>query len=175
MEGTLPRSATCEAVITTYASRADVPSDYCELAFIESEGNSVCATDNQLRAEIRKRAAEEGATAVIVNPVSESKVGVKVLGEALGTRSATSSRTPSPQVLRDQDGRSARASHAEGLVPAFVQEVRPVSPIRRPISLRTPVAPTVRLPTDQRRALPSIRRESPVPATSMLLAKSIGA
>jgi predicted carbohydrate-binding protein with CBM5 and CBM33 domain len=93
MEGTLARSATCEDVITAYASRADVPSDYFEVAFIEAEGNSVYTTDNQLRQEIRKRAAEEGATGVIVNPVSESKVGVKVLGEALGTRSATARAT----------------------------------------------------------------------------------
>ncbi len=93
MEGTLARSATCEDVIVTYASRADVPSDYYEVAFIEAEGNSVYTTDNQLRQEIKKRAAEEGATAVIVNPVSESKVGAKVLGEALGTRSATARAT----------------------------------------------------------------------------------
>ena len=93
MEGTLARSATCEDAIVTYASRADVPSDYYELAFIEAEGNSVYTTDNQLRQEIKKRAAEEGASAVIVNPVSESKVGVKVLGEALGTKSATARAT----------------------------------------------------------------------------------
>lgn len=93
MEGTLARSATCEDAILTYASRADVPSDYYEVAFIEAEGNSVYTTDNQLREEIKKRAAQEGATAVIVNPVSESKVGVKVLGEALGTGSATAKAT----------------------------------------------------------------------------------
>ncbi len=91
--GTLNRTPTCEDAIATYASRSDVPSDYYEVAFIEAEGNSVYTTDNKLREEIRKRAAMEGASAVIVNPVTESKVGVKVLGEALLTKSATSKAT----------------------------------------------------------------------------------
>lgn len=84
------RPATCEAVVTTYDSRAEVPSDYYELAFIQAEANSVYTSDRKIEATIIKRAAEAGATAIIANPISESKVGVKVLGEALGTGSASS-------------------------------------------------------------------------------------
>ncbi len=87
------RAATCEAVVTTYDSRADVPSDYYELAFIQAEANSVYTTDKKIEQTIIKRAAEAGATAIIANPVTESKVGVKVLGEALGTGSASSKAT----------------------------------------------------------------------------------
>ena len=84
------RSATCEAVIMTYDSRAEIPSDYYELAFIQAEANSVYTSDRKIEATIIKRAAESGATAIIANAVTESKVGVKVLGEALGTGSASS-------------------------------------------------------------------------------------
>ena len=83
------RAPTCAEAIATYPTRSDVPSDYYELAFIEAEGNSVYTTDNQLRDEIRSGAAKVGASAVIINPVEQAKTTVKVLGEALGTKSAT--------------------------------------------------------------------------------------
>ena len=43
----------------------------------------------QLQAQIRNGAAKVGANAIIVNPVEQAKSGVKVLGEMLGTKSAT--------------------------------------------------------------------------------------
>jgi hypothetical protein len=84
------RPATCEAVIEGYDSRADIPADYYEVGFIEAEANSVYTTDKKINDQIKKKAAQMGATAIIVNPVSEAKSGVKVLGEALGTGSASS-------------------------------------------------------------------------------------
>lgn len=84
------RPATCEAVILGYDSRAEIPNDYYEVGFIEAEANSVYTTDKQIKDQIKKRAAQMGATAVVVNPVSEAKTAVKVLGEALGTGSASS-------------------------------------------------------------------------------------
>jgi hypothetical protein len=83
------RPATCAAAIAVYNSRTDVPYDYYELAWIEASGNSVWTTDNQLQTQIRNGAAKVGANAIIVNPVTQSKSTVKILGEAIGTRSAT--------------------------------------------------------------------------------------
>ena len=80
---------TCENAIVTYNGRADVASDYYEVAWVEASGNSVYTTDNKLQEEIRTAAAKVGASAVIVNPVDQSKEGVKVLGEAVGAKSAT--------------------------------------------------------------------------------------
>ena len=82
-------AATCPNVVQVYATRSDVPSDYYEIAFIEAEGNSVYTTDNQLQEQIKIGAAKVGATAVIANPVEQSKTAVKVLGEAVGANSAT--------------------------------------------------------------------------------------
>jgi hypothetical protein len=87
------RAPTCPAAIAVYNSRADVPFDYYELAWLEASGNSVWTTDNQLRASIRNGAAKVGANAVIVNPVTQAKTAVKVLGEAIGTKSATQKAT----------------------------------------------------------------------------------
>ncbi|MDQ6871100.1 MAG: hypothetical protein M3037_03705 [Gemmatimonadota bacterium] len=83
------RPATCAAAIAVYNSRADVPYDYYELAWIEASGNSVWTTDNQLQTQIRNGAAKVGANAIIVNPVTQAKSTVKILGEAIGTSSAT--------------------------------------------------------------------------------------
>lgn len=86
---TAQRAPTCAEAITTYATRSEVPADYYELAFIEAEGNSVYTTDNKLQDQIRNGAAKVGASAVIVNPVEQSKTTVKVLGEAVGANTAT--------------------------------------------------------------------------------------
>jgi hypothetical protein len=83
------RSPTCAAAIAVYNSRSEVPYDYYELAWVEAEGNSVWTTDNQLQTQIRNGAAKVGANAIIVNPVDQSKTTIKILGEALGTKSAT--------------------------------------------------------------------------------------
>jgi hypothetical protein len=87
--GTLSRPASCEAVIQVFDSRADIPHDYYELAFIEAEGSGVYTTDKKIEDQIIKRAAQVGATAIVANPVKEAKTVVKRLGEALGTNSAT--------------------------------------------------------------------------------------
>lgn len=90
---TMTRAPTCAAAIAVYNSRADIPHDYYELAWIEAEGNSVWTTDNQLQTQIRNGAAKVGANAVIVNPVEQSKSTVKILGEAIGAKSATQKAT----------------------------------------------------------------------------------
>jgi hypothetical protein len=87
------RPSTCAAAIAVYNSRADVPYDYYELAWIEASGNSVWTTDNQLQTQIRNGAAKVGANAIIVNPVTQAKSTVKILGEAIGTSSATQKAT----------------------------------------------------------------------------------
>ncbi|HEY0527405.1 MAG TPA: hypothetical protein VGD02_01140 [Gemmatimonadaceae bacterium] len=85
----MSRAPTCAQAIAVYNSRADVPYDYYELAWIQAEGNSVWTTDNQLQTQIRNGAAKVGANAVVINPVTQSKSTVKVLGEAVGAKSAT--------------------------------------------------------------------------------------
>lgn len=93
MNPSFSRPASCEAVIQVYDSRAEIPNDYYELAFIEAEGSSVYTTDKKIQDQIIKRAAQVGATAIVANPISEAKTAIKVLGEALGTNSATTRAT----------------------------------------------------------------------------------
>src|SRR2546428_3410508 len=85
----MSRAPTCANAIAVFNARADVPYDYYELAWIEASGNSVWTTDNQLQTQVRNGAAKVGANAVIINPVEQSKTAIKVLGEAIGAKSAT--------------------------------------------------------------------------------------
>ena len=83
------RNPTCLNAVEVYASRAEVPSNYYEVAWVQAQGNSVWTSDNQLRDVMRTRAAEAGANGLIANVVTQNKTGVNVLGEALGAGTAT--------------------------------------------------------------------------------------
>ena len=82
------RASTCDEAIDVYTSRGAVPHDYYEVAWITGEGNSVYTSDNKITAQIKKKAAEAGANAIIVNDFKESGATTKVIGAALGSNSA---------------------------------------------------------------------------------------
>jgi len=82
------RAATCDEAVDVYTSRAAVPHDYYELAWISAEGNSVYTSDGKIVAQIKKKAADAGANAVIVNDFTTTGSNAKVVGAALGSASA---------------------------------------------------------------------------------------
>jgi len=84
----LTRAPTCDEAVDTYTSRAQVPHDYYEIAWISAEGNSVYTSDGKITAQVRKKAADVGANAIIVNDFKESGATAKVMGAALGSNSA---------------------------------------------------------------------------------------
>lgn len=84
----MSRTPTCDEAIDTYVSRGQVPSDYYEVAWIAGEGNSVYTSDGKIVAQVKKKAAEAGANAIIVNDFKESGSNAKVIGAALGANSA---------------------------------------------------------------------------------------
>lgn len=84
------RAATCDEAVDVYTSRSAVPHDYYELAWISAEGNSVYTSDGKITAQVKKKAADVGANAIIVNDFKESTGTAKVVGAALGSASADS-------------------------------------------------------------------------------------
>ena len=84
----MSRAATCDEAVDTYTSRSQVPHDYYEVAWISAEGNSVYTSDGKIASQVRKKAADAGANAIIVNDFKESEAKAKVLGAALGSNSA---------------------------------------------------------------------------------------
>jgi hypothetical protein len=84
----LSRAPTCDEAVDVYKSRSEVPYDYYELAWINAEGNSVWTSDGKIVAQIKKKAAENGANGVIVNDFTQSNATTKVIGAAVGGNSA---------------------------------------------------------------------------------------
>ena len=82
------RAATCDEAVDVYTSRSAVPNDYYELAWISAEGNSVYTSDGKIVTQIRKKAADVGANAIIVNDFVTTGSNAKVVGAALGSPSA---------------------------------------------------------------------------------------
>jgi hypothetical protein len=79
---------TCDKAVTVYDSYADVPSDFREVALLETQGNSVWTRDEDLRESMQKKAAQLGANAIIVDPTTHTKETVKLIGAAVGTGDA---------------------------------------------------------------------------------------
>ncbi len=84
----MSRAPTCDEAVDVYKSRAAVPYDYYELAWISAEGNSVWTTDGQIVGQIKKKAAETGANGIIVNDFTQSAATTKVIGAAVGANTA---------------------------------------------------------------------------------------
>lgn len=82
------RRDTCVEAVDIYTSRAQVPHDYRELAWITGEGNSVYTSDGKITDQIRKKAADVGANAIIVRDFGESGATTKIIGAALGANTA---------------------------------------------------------------------------------------
>lgn len=82
------RAATCDEAVDFYTSRAAVPNDYYELAWISAEGNSVYTSEGKIVDQIKRKAADVGANAIIVNDFATTGATAKVVGAALGSTSA---------------------------------------------------------------------------------------
>jgi hypothetical protein len=81
-------SPVCAEGVATFDDFSSVPSDYYEVAYVQAEQNAVYTDKGKMVTEMRKRAGEQGGNALVVNSVTNTKVGVKVLGAALGGNSA---------------------------------------------------------------------------------------
>jgi len=84
----ITRAATCDEAVDVYTSRGAVPHDYYELAWISAEGNSVYTSEGKIVDQIKKKAADAGANAIIVNDFATTGATAKVVGAALGSSSA---------------------------------------------------------------------------------------
>lgn len=84
----MTHAATCDEAVDVYTSRVAVPHDYYELAWISAEGNSVYTSEGKIVDQIRKKAADAGANAVIVNDFATTGATTKVVGAVLGSASA---------------------------------------------------------------------------------------
>ena len=76
---------TCEEGILMYTSPARAPSGYVELALLNSSGSTAFTSEAGMMKSQRQKAAEIGATGIILGGIDEPGAGAKVAGAFLGT------------------------------------------------------------------------------------------
>lgn len=78
----------CVEGVAVFDDFGRVPYDYYEVAFIQSEGNSVYNGAGDALLAMRKRAGEQGGNAIVVNSLAVKANTVKVIGAVLGGNGA---------------------------------------------------------------------------------------
>lgn len=73
--------------IIMYRTADQVPGKYQEIALLHSKGDSLYTDEADMYESMRKKAAEVGANAIILDAISEPSAGAKVAGAFLGTGS----------------------------------------------------------------------------------------
>jgi hypothetical protein len=76
---------TCEPGIVMYTTPDKAPAGYRELALLNATGNTAWTSEAGMMKSMRKKAAEAGATGIILSGISEPGAGAKVAGAVLGT------------------------------------------------------------------------------------------
>lgn len=84
----LTLAPTCANAVPVYASTADIPYDYYEVALITAEGNSVYTGNGDVLKAVRNQAATIGANGVVVDSLRPTHATVKILGAAVGGNDA---------------------------------------------------------------------------------------
>ena len=67
-----------------YLTPEKAPSDYKELALLNSSGNTGFTSEGGMMKSQRKKAASVGATGIILGEIKEPNAATKVVGAALG-------------------------------------------------------------------------------------------
>jgi hypothetical protein len=68
-----------------YRTASQVPGKYQEVALLNSKGESGLTDESAMFRSMRKKAAEVGANAIILDAVSEPSAGAKVASAVFGT------------------------------------------------------------------------------------------
>ena len=75
----------CADGVQIFTSAERVPSDYLEVAILNSKGESGWTDERQMLTSQRNKAGSLGANGIILQGTSEPKAGTKIIGALLGT------------------------------------------------------------------------------------------
>lgn len=76
---------TCPDAVMLYTSPSRVPGPYTEVALLNSTASADATTESGMMKSMRQKAAEVGATGIILGNIDEPSAGAKVAGAVLGT------------------------------------------------------------------------------------------
>jgi hypothetical protein len=85
LDQSMKLAKTCEEGVVMYTTPAKAPQGYVELAILNSSGNTGFTSEAGMMKSQRQKAAEIGATGIILGGIDEPGAGAKVAGALLGT------------------------------------------------------------------------------------------
>jgi hypothetical protein len=85
--------------VAIYRTASQVPGKYQEVALLNSKGESSWTDEAAMFRSMRKKAAEMGANAIILDAVSEPSAGAKVASAIFGTGAERKGRAIAVLVL----------------------------------------------------------------------------
>jgi hypothetical protein len=82
--GAVTLAPVCTEGVIIYESGDQIPGDYRQVAWLETEGNAVWTRDSEMKRSMQEKAGRLGANAIVVGNFTSTKSSVKLIGAALG-------------------------------------------------------------------------------------------
>jgi hypothetical protein len=79
------RAPVCPNAVEIFTDASRVPTEYVEVAVLNSKGESSYTSEQGMYESQRKKAAQLGANGLILAPINEPKAGTKIIGALFGT------------------------------------------------------------------------------------------
>jgi len=107
--GTAPaRAAVAESLVVIYRTAEQVPGAYQEIGLLDSGGESSWTNDARMINAMRHKAAELGATGIILDAMSEPSAEAKVAAAFLGTDAERKGKAIAIYVVGNDGSAAAR-------------------------------------------------------------------
>lgn len=87
MDPSLKLARTCPEAVLLFTTSERVPSEYKEVALLNSTGSTGFTSEQGMMLSMRKKAAEAGANGIVLQGINEPNAATKVIGAFLGTGS----------------------------------------------------------------------------------------
>ena len=85
MDNSVHLAPTCADAVKMYTSPSKVGADYQEVALLNSTGSTGFTSEAGMMKSMRQKAAQVGATGIIMGNIDEPGAGAKVVGAIFGT------------------------------------------------------------------------------------------
>jgi hypothetical protein len=79
-----PHQSVCPAGVAIYTAEGGVGRPYRTIAWLSASAGSVWTSEEEMVLSLRDRAAELGANGLILGPIHEPSMGIKIAAEVLG-------------------------------------------------------------------------------------------
>jgi hypothetical protein len=126
MDNSVHLARTCPDGVRIYSSPDRVGSEYQEIALLNSTGLTNWTTESGMMKSMRQKAAEVGATGIIMGNIDEPGAGAKVAAQVLGTYTQRKGKSVAIYVAGDEQRiRSVCGGFSAPATVGALQDTRP--------------------------------------------------